>query len=153
MGTAPYTPGGLSNSKLKLATATVADVASGKTFYAGDKTIKTGSAGIKSLQTAGATGGSPSLQTSAKYRINGVATACVRDNMKSRIGSVYVGNTRMTLASEITPRQADPYGIVTLQFFIPSGELIVGRGTKIVANIESGAQWSAAAMTVIGQQV
>lgn len=42
MGTAPYTPGGLSNSKLKLATATAADVASGKTFYAGDKTIKTG---------------------------------------------------------------------------------------------------------------
>lgn len=42
MGTAPYTPGGLSNSNLKLATATVADVASGKTFYAGDKTIKTG---------------------------------------------------------------------------------------------------------------
>ena len=42
MGTAPYTPGGLSNSKLKLATATAADVSSGKTFYAGDKTIKTG---------------------------------------------------------------------------------------------------------------
>ena len=42
MGTAPYTPGGLSNSKLKLATATVNDVASGKKFYAGDKTIKTG---------------------------------------------------------------------------------------------------------------
>ena len=42
MGTAPYTPGGLSNSKLKLATATANDVASGKTFYAGDKTIKTG---------------------------------------------------------------------------------------------------------------
>lgn len=42
MGTAPYTPGGLSNSNLKLATATAADVASGKTFYSGDKTIKTG---------------------------------------------------------------------------------------------------------------
>lgn len=42
MGTAPYTPGGLGNSKLKLATATASDVASGKTFYAGDKTIKTG---------------------------------------------------------------------------------------------------------------
>lgn len=34
--------GGLSNSKLKLATATANDVVSGKTFYAGDKTIKTG---------------------------------------------------------------------------------------------------------------
>ena len=135
------------------ATATAADVASGKTFYAGDKTIKTGNARIGSLQTAGSTGGSPSLHTNARYRINGVATACVRDNLKSRIGSVYVGNTRMTLASEITPRQADPYGIVTLQFFIPSGELIVERNTNIVAYVESGAQWSAAAMTVIGQQV
>ena len=34
--------GGLSKSKLALATATESDVASGKTFYAGDKTIKTG---------------------------------------------------------------------------------------------------------------
>lgn len=42
MGTAPYTPGGLSNSKLKVATAAESDVVSGKTFYAGDKTIKTG---------------------------------------------------------------------------------------------------------------
>lgn len=39
--------GGLSKSKLALATATVADVASGKTFYAGDKTIKTGTGKIK----------------------------------------------------------------------------------------------------------
>lgn len=43
MGEAPHTAGGaLGNGKLKLATATAADVASGKTFYAGDKTIKTG---------------------------------------------------------------------------------------------------------------
>ena len=34
--------GGLSNSKLKLATAAESDVVSGKTFYAGDKTLKTG---------------------------------------------------------------------------------------------------------------
>ena len=34
--------GGLSNSKLALATATAADVLSGKTFYAGNKTLKTG---------------------------------------------------------------------------------------------------------------
>ena len=35
--------GGLSASKLALATAAAADVLSGKTFYAGDKEIKTGS--------------------------------------------------------------------------------------------------------------
>lgn len=34
--------GGLSNSRLALATATAADVAEGKTFYAGDETLKTG---------------------------------------------------------------------------------------------------------------
>lgn len=34
--------GGLTNAKLALATATEADVADGKTFYAGDKTLKTG---------------------------------------------------------------------------------------------------------------
>lgn len=34
--------GGLSNSRLALATATAADVAEGKTFYAGNKTLKTG---------------------------------------------------------------------------------------------------------------
>lgn len=33
---------GLANSKLQLASATEADVLSGKTFYAGDKVIKTG---------------------------------------------------------------------------------------------------------------
>lgn len=34
--------GGLTNSKLALATASVSDVLSGKTFYSGDKNIKTG---------------------------------------------------------------------------------------------------------------
>lgn len=41
--------GGLSKSKLALATATAADVASGKTFYAGDKTLKTGVSQAKKL--------------------------------------------------------------------------------------------------------
>lgn len=42
MGTAPYTPGGLSNSKLKLADAATGNVLKGKKFYARDKTLKTG---------------------------------------------------------------------------------------------------------------
>ncbi len=37
--------GGLTNSMLALATATEADVSSGKTFYAGNKILKTGTAG------------------------------------------------------------------------------------------------------------
>ena len=36
--------GGLTNAKLALATATAGDVASGKTFYAGNREIKTGTA-------------------------------------------------------------------------------------------------------------
>lgn len=51
MGEAPHTAGGaLGNGKLKLATATAADVSSGKTFYAGDKTIKTGEMPAESVR-------------------------------------------------------------------------------------------------------
>lgn len=39
--------GGLSKSKLALATATESDVVSGKTFYAGDKVLKTGNIQLK----------------------------------------------------------------------------------------------------------
>ena len=43
MGEAPHTAGGaLSKGKLKLATATASDVVSGKTFFSGDKVVKTG---------------------------------------------------------------------------------------------------------------
>lgn len=42
MGIAPYTPGGLSNSKLKLADANTGDVLNGKKFYAVNKELKTG---------------------------------------------------------------------------------------------------------------
>lgn len=48
MGEAPHTAGGaLGNGKLKLATATANDVVSGKTFFAGDKVLKTGTGKIK----------------------------------------------------------------------------------------------------------
>lgn len=52
MGIAPYTPGGLSNSKLALADATANDVLSGKKFYAGDKILKVGTREIKMKQIA-----------------------------------------------------------------------------------------------------
>lgn len=41
--------GGLTNSKLALATAAPSDVISGKTFYAGDKVLKTGTATAKAI--------------------------------------------------------------------------------------------------------
>lgn len=53
--------GGLSKSKLALATAIANDVVSGKTFYAGDKTIKTGE--LKGFVT------SPSLSKNAPQGI------------------------------------------------------------------------------------
>lgn len=77
MGTAPYTPGGLSNSKLKLADATTGNVLKGKNFYAGDKTLKTGT-GVLTPNTsstnvngAGADGTKVSLSMKATLQSNG----------------------------------------------------------------------------------
>lgn len=77
MGTAPYTPGGLSNSKLKLADAETGNVKSGKKFYAGDKTLKTGT-GVLTPNTsstyvngAGAYSSNVSLSMTATLQSNG----------------------------------------------------------------------------------
>ena len=64
------TGGGLSNSKLAEATATEADVLAGKTFYAGDKELKTGTAsgyGI-AVHVRRGTGGT-STATSKTYHL------------------------------------------------------------------------------------
>lgn len=77
MGTAPYTPGGLGNSKLKLADAATGNVLKGKKFYAGDKTLKTGT-GVLTPNTsstyvngAGAYNTKVSLSMKATLQSNG----------------------------------------------------------------------------------
>ena len=61
--------GGLSNSKLARATATASNVLSGKTFYSGDKTLKTGSISSKGAEsvTLNANTTSKTFNTSGKY--------------------------------------------------------------------------------------
>jgi len=67
MGTAPYTPGGLSNSKLKMANATPEDVLSGKKFYSGDKTLKTGN--LRTIKIgSGSSSKNFSVSGQSKYR-------------------------------------------------------------------------------------
>lgn len=71
---------GLSNSNLALATATPADVASGKTFYAGDKTLKSGS--YKKTYTTVYLGQNPGYLSTFSY------------NVKSNYPSIYASLTR-----------------------------------------------------------
>lgn len=61
--------GGLTSSKLAQATATESDVLSGKTFYAGDKTMKTGTIASKGAEsvTLNASTTSKTFNTSGKY--------------------------------------------------------------------------------------
>ncbi len=71
---------GLTNSKLSIATATPADVASGKTFYAGDKTLKSGS--YKKTYTTVYLGQNPGYWSNFSY------------NVKSNYPSLYSSLTR-----------------------------------------------------------
>ena len=78
MGEAPHTAGGaLSNGKLKLADAVASNVLKGKKFYAGDKTLKTGT-GVLTPNTsstyvngAGANDTKVSLSMKATLQSNG----------------------------------------------------------------------------------
>lgn len=61
--------GGLSNSKLALATATPADVPTGVTFYAGDKTLKTGTGFTASSGNKETNGGSQDIRRDESNRV------------------------------------------------------------------------------------
>ncbi len=71
---------GLSESKLQLATAIESDVLSGKTFYAGDKVLKTGS--YKKTYTTVYLGQNPGYWSTFSY------------NVKSNYPSLYASLTR-----------------------------------------------------------
>ena len=99
MGIAPYTPGGLSNSKLKLATATESDVASGKTFYAGDKTIKTGTGKLlkkvlrNSTQSIKGSSGSWNQTVNVKAALPLKYMQLTADNFSVQMTSYYMGTS------------------------------------------------------------
>ena len=87
MGTAPYTPGGLSNSKLKMANATPEDVLSGKKFYSGDKTLKTGNLAL--------TGNAGAGQVKSGYTF-------YNNNAKNRITGTWVPSLRLINQASVT---------------------------------------------------
>lgn len=104
--------GGLSNSKLALATADTGDVISGKKFYSGDKSLKTGS--ILPRNTVGqngAVGGSanwPSVpvtpvtrNTQVNQNTDGVNRLSLQPPAGFYDGSSYVGETYANVATAI----------------------------------------------------
>lgn len=104
--------GGLSNSKLALATADTGDVISGKKFYSGDKSLKTGA--ILPRNTVGqneAVGMDPAYptvaitpvtqNTQAHANVDGVNRLCLQPPAGYYRGDSYVGETFAKVASAI----------------------------------------------------
>ena len=104
--------GGLSLTKLALATADTGDVIAGKKFYSGDKTIKTGA--ILPRNTVGqngAVGMAPSYpsvaitpvaqNTQAHANVDGVNRLCLKPPAGYYSGESYVGDSYASVASAI----------------------------------------------------
>lgn len=80
--------GGLSASKLSLATATVSDVASGKTFYAIDKLLKTGTASVTKMVN-----GTFASMTSTSSPTHGQITKTINCGFKPVLICIYRRDT------------------------------------------------------------
>ena len=105
--------GGLSNSKLALADADTGDVISGKKFYSGDKTIKTGSilprntvgkngaVGISQYYPDVAVSKANSNNTQTNANLDGVSRLCLQPPAGFYDGNSYVGETFAKVASAI----------------------------------------------------
>ncbi len=104
--------GGLSNSKLALADADTGDVISGKKFYSGDKSLKTGA--ILPRNTVGQNGAvgmdpayptvaiTPVTQnTQAHANVDGVSRLCLQPPAGYYRGDSYVGDSYASVASAI----------------------------------------------------
>lgn len=104
--------GGLSLTKLALATADTGDVISGKKFYSGDKTLKTGE--ILPRNTVGqngAVGMAPNFSsvaitpvtqnTQAHANVDGVSRLCLQPPAGYYSGESYVGDSYASVASAI----------------------------------------------------
>lgn len=105
--------GGLSNTKLALATADTGDVISGKKFYSGDKSLKTGSilprntvgqngtVGISQYFPDVAVSKANSANTQTNNNLDGVSRLCLQPPAGFYDGNSYVGETFSKVASAI----------------------------------------------------
>ena len=104
--------GGLSNSKLALADATPAAVLEGKTFYASDKVLKTGTQKNRSVVgkngAIGMASNLPSVaitpvtrNTQAHANVDGVNRLCLQPPAGWYSGESYVGDTYASVAAAI----------------------------------------------------
>lgn len=105
--------GGLSLTKLALADADTRDVISGKKFYSGDKTIKTGSilprntvgqngtVGISQYFPSVAVSKANSTNTQTNNNLDGVSRLCLQPPAGFYDGNSYVGETFAKVASAI----------------------------------------------------
>lgn len=105
--------GGLSNSKLALATADTGDVISGKKFYSGDKSLKEGSilprntvgqngtVGISQYFPEVAVSKANSNNTQTNSNLDGVSRLCLQPPAGFYDGNSYVGETFAKVASAI----------------------------------------------------
>ena len=105
--------GGLSIAKLALATADTGDVISGKKFYSGDKSLKTGSilprntvgqngtVGLSQFLTGVAVSKANSRNTQTNNNRDGVSRLCLQPPSGFYNGESYVGETFANVASAI----------------------------------------------------
>lgn len=105
--------GGLSLTKLALATADTGDVISGKKFYSGDKSLKTGAilprntvgengtVGISRYYTDVAVSKANSDNTQTNNNLDGVSRLCLQPPAGFYNGTSYVGETFANVASAI----------------------------------------------------
>lgn len=105
--------GGLSLTKLALATADTGDVIAGKKFYSGDKSLKTGSilprntvgengtVGISRYYTDVAVSKANSDNTQTNNNLDGVSRLCLQPPAGFYDGNSYVGETYAKVASAI----------------------------------------------------
>lgn len=105
--------GGLSLTKLALATADTGDVISGKKFYSGDKSLKTGSilprntvgqngtVGLSQFLTGVAVSQANSRNTQTNNNLDKVSRLCFQPPAGFYNGNTYVGETFANVASAI----------------------------------------------------
>lgn len=134
--------GGLSLTKLALADADTGDVISGKKFYSGDKTIKTGSilprntvgqngtVGISQYFPSVAVSKANSANTQTNNNLDGVSRLCLQPPAGFYDGNSYVGETFAKVASAI--------GLTAEKLCV--GNTVIGvKGTGVTKAVWHGA--------------